>query len=92
MSLAAPIPKNGFPSVERGYRRRRRGGSCAGFPVVISRAILYDGKYHDVRLSDMAFKDRRLAGVQGSHEAGAPAQLEPVMHVEVYAPDTIPET
>jgi elongation factor G len=81
------IPKNWIPSVERGIRESAERGFLAGFPVVDFRAILYDGKYHDVDSSDMAF---RIAGSLAFREAmkqARPALLEPVMHVEVYAPD-----
>jgi elongation factor G len=81
------IPKNWIPSVERGIRESAERGFLAGFPVVDFRATLYDGKYHDVDSSDMAF---RIAGSLAFKEAmkqARPALLEPIMHVEVYAPD-----
>jgi elongation factor G len=81
------IPKNWIPSVERGIRESADRGFLAGFPVVDFRAILYDGKYHDVDSSDMAF---RIAGSLAFREAmkqARPALLEPIMHVEVYSPD-----
>jgi elongation factor G len=81
------IPKNWIPSVERGIRESAERGYLAGFPVTDFRATLYDGKYHDVDSSDMAF---RIAGSLAFKEAmkqARPALLEPVMHVEIYAPD-----
>jgi elongation factor G len=81
------IPKNWIPSVERGIREAAARGYLAGFPVTDFRATLYDGKYHDVDSSDMAF---RIAGSLAFKEAmktSRPSLLEPVMHVEVYAPD-----
>jgi len=81
------IPKNWIPSVERGIREAAARGFLAGFPVTDFRATLYDGKYHDVDSSDMAF---RIAGSLAFKEAmktARPSLLEPVMHVEVYAPD-----
>ena len=81
------IPNNWIPSVERGIRESAERGFLAGFPVTDFRAILYDGKYHDVDSSDMAF---RIAGSLAFKEAmkqARPALLEPIMHVEVYAPD-----
>ena len=50
------IPNNFIPSVEKGIRAAAERGYLAGFPVVDFRAVLYDGKYHDVDSSDMAFK------------------------------------
>ncbi len=81
------IPKNWIPSVERGVREAAQAGYLAGFPVTDFRVSLYDGKYHDVDSSDIAF---RIAGTLAFKEAmkqARPVLLEPVMHVEVYAPD-----
>lgn len=81
------IPRNWIPSVEKGIRDAAERGYLAGFPVVDFRATLYDGKYHDVDSSDIAFK---IAGSMAFREAmkqARPALLEPVMSVEVYAPD-----
>ncbi len=64
------IPENWIPSVERGIREAAARGYLAGFPVVDFRAILYDGKYHDVDSSDIAFKIAGFAGLQGSDETG----------------------
>src|SRR5262249_56841786 len=62
-------------------------GYLAGFPVVDFRAVLYDGKYHDVDSSDMAFKIAGSLAFKEAMKQARPALLEPVMHVEVYAPD-----
>jgi elongation factor G len=58
-----------------------------GFPVVDFRATLYDGKYHDVDSSDLAFKIAGSLAFKEAMKQAKPAILEPVMHVEVYAPD-----
>src|SRR5712672_1444895 len=81
------IPKNWIPSVERGIREAAARGYLAGFPVVDFRAILYDGKYHDVDSSDMAFKIAGSLAFKEAMKQARPTLLEPVMHVEVYAPD-----
>src|SRR6202046_573185 len=81
------IPKNWIPSVEKGVRDSAERGFLAGFPVTDFRVSLYDGKYHDVDSSDMAFK---IAGSLAFKEAMKQARavlLEPIMHVVVYAPD-----
>jgi elongation factor G len=81
------IPKNFILSVEKGVRAAADNGYLAGFPVVDFRAILYDGKYHDVDSSDIAFQIAgRLAFKEGMKQA-KPSLLEPIMNVEVYAPD-----
>ncbi len=81
------IPKNWIPSVERGIRDTAARGYLAGFPLVDFRASVYDGKYHDVDSSDMAFRIAgSLAFKEGMTQA-KPALLEPIMNVEVAAPD-----
>ena len=81
------IPKNWIPSVEKGIRDAAARGYLAGFPVVDFRAILYDGKYHDVDSSDIAFKIAGSLAFKEAMKQARPALLEPVMNVEVYAPD-----
>ncbi|MGH9774887.1 MAG: elongation factor G [Candidatus Acidiferrales bacterium] len=81
------IPKNWIPSVERGIRESAERGYLAGFPVVDFRASLYDGKYHDVDSSDIAFKIAGSLAFREAMKQARPALLEPIMSVEVYAPD-----
>jgi elongation factor G len=81
------IPRNFIPSVERGIRDAASRGYLAGFPVVDFRAVLYDGKYHDVDSSDMAFKIAGSLAFKEGMKQAKPALLEPIMHVEVYAPE-----
>jgi len=81
------IPKNWIPSVERGIRESAARGYLAGFPVVDFRASLYDGKYHDVDSSDMAFKIAGSLAFKEAMKQAKPALLEPIMNVEIAAPD-----
>jgi elongation factor G len=81
------IPKNWIPSVEKGVRDAAERGYLAGFPVVDFRVSLYDGKYHDVDSSDMAFKIAGSLAFKEAMKQARPALLEPIMQVEVYAPD-----
>ena len=81
------IPKNWIPSVERGIRESAARGYLAGFPVTDFRAILYDGKYHDVDSSDIAFKIAGSLAFKEGMKQARPALLEPIMQVEVYGPD-----
>ena len=81
------IPKNYIPSVEKGIRAAADRGYLAGYPVVDFRAVLYDGKYHDVDSSDMAFKIAGSLAFKEAMKQARPSLLEPIMHVEVYAPD-----
>jgi elongation factor G len=81
------IPKNFIPAVEKGIQEARLKGVLAGFPTVDFRAVLYDGSYHDVDSSEMAFKIAgSLAFKKGIREA-RPILLEPVMNVEVHGPE-----
>ena len=81
------IPKNWIPSVEKGIRDSAARGYLAGFPMTDFRATLYDGKYHDVDSSDMAFKIAGSLAFKEAMKQARPSLLEPIMHVEVYAPD-----
>jgi len=80
------IPKNWIPSVEKGIVEAANRGYLAGYPVVDFRVSLYDGQYHDVDSSDIAFKIAGSLGFKKCMEQAKPALLEPVMTVEVYAP------
>jgi elongation factor G len=73
--------------VEKGIRDSAERGYLAGFPVVDFRVSLYDGKYHDVDSSDMAFKIAGSLAFKEAMKQARPALLEPIMQVEVYAPD-----
>ena len=81
------VPKEYIPAVGKGVREQMENGVIAGFPVVDVRVTLFDGSYHDVDSSEMAFK---IAGSmcfrEGAREAGA-ALLEPIMKVEVVTPE-----
>ena len=81
------IPKEYIPSVDAGIQASLEAGVLAGYPTVDVRAILTDGKYHDVDSSEMAFK---IAGSQALKKAAGQAQpviLEPIMAVEVTTPE-----
>ncbi len=81
------IPKNFIPAVEKGIQESRQKGVLAGFPTVDFRVVLYDGSYHDVDSSEMAFKIAgSLAFKKGIKEA-RPILLEPIMNVEVQGPE-----
>ncbi|MDI9519720.1 MAG: elongation factor G [Bacillota bacterium] len=81
------VPRNFIPAVEKGLRENIVKGVLAGYPMVGLRAKLYDGSYHAVDSSEMAFKTAaRIAYKKGCMEA-SPALLEPIMHVKVLVPD-----
>jgi elongation factor G len=81
------IPKNYIPAIEKGIVDSAERGYLAGFPVVDFRVTLYDGKYHDVDSSELAFKIAGSLAFKNAMKEAKPILLEPVMHVDVYAPD-----
>jgi elongation factor G len=81
------IPRNFIPAVEKGIQEARRKGFLAGYPVVDFRVTLHDGSYHDVDSSEMAFKIAGSMAFKACMEKGSPTILEPVMNVEVVAPE-----
>ena len=81
------VPRNFIPSVEKGLRENIVKGVLAGYPMVGLHAKLYDGSYHAVDSSEMAFKTAaRISYKKGCMEA-SPVLLEPIMHVDVFVPD-----
>jgi elongation factor G len=80
------VPRNFIPSVEKGVRDCMKKGILAGYPVVDVRVTLYDGSYHDVDSSDMAFQIAASLGLQKVFMEAHPILLEPVMNVEVTTP------
>jgi len=81
------VPRNYIPAVEKGMREALTRGLLAGFPVVDFRAALYDGSYHAVDSSEMAFKlAANLAFKKGIEEAG-PVLLEPIMSMTITVPE-----
>jgi elongation factor G len=81
------IPREYIPAVDKGIQEAAQGGVLAGFPVVDFKVELFDGTYHDVDSSEMAFK---LAGSMAFKEGvkkGNPVILEPVMKVEIEVPE-----
>ncbi len=81
------VPKNYIPAVEKGLEESMSKGPLAGFPVMNIKATLYDGSYHAVDSSDMAFKiAASFAFKQGIKEAN-PVILEPVMDADILVPD-----
>lgn len=81
------VPKSYFPAVEKGLQESMKKGVLAGFPMVGVKAVLYDGSYHPVDSSEMAFKlAASLAFKEGIPQAG-PVILEPIGSLTVTAPD-----
>ncbi|MGL5152622.1 MAG: elongation factor G [Clostridium sp.] len=85
--VGGAVPRNYIPAVEKGLRECILTGVLAGYPVIGLRAILYDGSYHPVDSSEMAFKMASSIAYKKGVESAKPIILEPIMHVEVEIPD-----
>ncbi len=81
------IPRNYIPAVEKGIVESAEKGFIAGYPVVDFKVTLYDGSYHNVDSSDMAFKIAGSLAFKKAMEQAHPVLLEPIMDVEIYAPE-----
>ena len=81
------IPRQFIPAVEKGIQESAARGYLAGYPVVDFRAIVFDGSFHDVDSNEMSFKMAGRAAFRACMEQSKPALLEPVMRVEIEAPD-----
>jgi elongation factor G len=81
------IPRQFIPSVEKGVRNTLNEGHLAGFPIVDVKVTVYDGSYHDVDSSDMAFQIAASMGFKAAMEKAKPIILEPVVSLEVSCPD-----
>jgi len=82
------IPKNYIPSIEKGIQEARKKGVVAGYPAVNFKVILYDGSYHEVDSSDIAFKVAASMAFKKGMKGAKPTLLEPIMNIEVYSPET----
>lgn len=85
--VGGAVPRNYIPAVEKGIREAMAGGVIAGYPMVDVRVTLYDGSYHDVDSSDMAFKIAASMGFKNAVEKAKPVILEPIMTMELTVPD-----
>lgn len=81
------IPKEYIPAVEKGIREAAESGVLAGYPVVDMKVVLFDGSFHEVDSSEMAFKIAASMAFKEGVQKGAPVLLEPVMKVEVVVPE-----
>jgi elongation factor G len=80
------IPKNFIPAVEKGIVDAAEKGFLAGYPMVDFKVTVYDGSYHDVDSSELAFKLAARKAFKAAMQEAKPALLEPVMNVEIQAP------
>jgi len=81
------VPKEFIPSVDKGIQDQMLSGVLGGYPVEDVRVTLYDGSFHDVDSSEMAFKIAGSMGFREGTEKAAPVLMEPIMNVEVVTPE-----
>ena len=85
-TFGGSIPKNFIPAIEKGIIETSERGFLAGFPMVDFKVTVYDGSYHDVDSSEMAFKMAGRKAFRAAMVTAKPSLLEPVMNVEIQAP------
>ena len=85
--VGGAVPKNYFPAVEKGIQDSVEKGPLAGYPVVGVKAVLYDGSYHPVDSSEMAFKTAAVQAFKKGFMEANPVLLEPIASVKVIVPD-----
>ncbi len=85
--VGGSVPKNFFPAVEKGLREACVHGVLAGYPMVNLKATLYDGSYHPVDSSEIAFKTAAQLAYKAALPEASPVLLEPVVELKVTVPD-----
>ena len=85
--VGGAVPKNYFPAVEKGVQEAVVKGPLAGYPVVGVKAVLYDGSYHPVDSSEMAFKTATMQAFKKGFMDASPVLLEPIVSMTVTVPD-----
>ena len=86
-TVGGTIPKEFIPAIQKGIVERLEGGLIAGFSMSDLKVQVYDGNYHDVDSSEMAFKIAGSLAIQDAVKKARPVLLEPIMSVEVVVPD-----
>lgn len=85
--VGGAIPREFIPAIDKGIQESLQSGVMAGFPVVDVKVEVYDGSYHDVDSSEMAFKIAGAMGFKDGCRKASPILLEPIMAVEVVTPE-----
>jgi hypothetical protein len=81
------IPNEYISPIEKGIKEKMENGVMAGFPMVDMRAVVYDGSFHEVDSSEIAFKIAGSMALEDAFKNSDPILLEPIMKVEVSTPD-----
>lgn len=86
-TVGGSIPKEYIPAIDKGIQEAAKSGYLAGYEVVDFRAVVYDGSYHEVDSSEMAFKIAGSMGFKDGLKRANPVLLEPMMKVEIVTPE-----
>ncbi len=86
--VGGTIPREFIPAVQKGVEEAMQNGPLLGFPIVDMKVVLYDGSYHEVDSSEMAFKIAASMAIREVMNKGGATVLEPIMRVEVVTPET----
>jgi elongation factor G len=81
------VPREYIPAVDKGIQEQMQNGVIAGYPLIGVRATLYDGSFHEVDSSEMAFKIAGSMALKEGAQKARPVLLEPIMSVEVVTPE-----
>jgi elongation factor G len=85
--VGGAVPKNYIPAIEKGVKEAMENGVIAGYPVVDLQVVVFDGSYHEVDSSDMAFKIAGAMAIRKAVTEARPTILEPIGNLEVLVPD-----
>lgn len=85
--VGGTVPREYIPAVDKGLQEALKGGVIAGYPLIDVRCTLFDGSYHEVDSSEMAFKIAASMALRAAKEKCKPTLLEPIMSVDVVCPD-----
>ena len=85
--VGGTIPKEYIPAIDSGIQDAMKAGTLAGYPVLGVRAVVFDGSYHEVDSSELAFKIAGSMAFKDAMAKAAPVILEPIMRVEVTTPE-----
>ena len=85
--VGGSIPREYIPAVEKGVKEAVESGILAGYPLVDLRVTLYDGSFHEVDSSEMAFKMAAIEAMRDAQRSADPFIIEPIMKIEVVTPD-----
>jgi elongation factor G len=86
-TVGGSIPREFIPACDKGFQEAVKQGSLIGFPIVGVRCVVNDGQHHDVDSSEQAFKTASIMAFREGYSGAAPVVLEPIMKLEVQAPE-----